>query len=170
MNTDTDLPDGDTAAIASAVRSRLRRRAFLAGLLLFVGGLIIGGGGMSFYLVRTVFAASPTPERIGEMLFRNISRDVPVSDGELRAIRGQVDSHVGAMAASNREYGEYVRRQFGELCTSICAILGRERALRWKAAMRQRYGERAGEYIHMNDCHFDGEGECSGMDPEDLSR
>ncbi|MCD8349341.1 MAG: hypothetical protein LUC93_01850 [Planctomycetaceae bacterium] len=166
MNTDLHPSDADAIAIASALRTRMRRKTILAGILLFLGGLIVGGGAMSYYLLRTLHAASPTPEHIGELLVRDISHDVSVSADELSAIRSQVDRHIGAMALSNREYGEGVRRQFGELCSSICGILGRDRALHWKDSMRRRYGERAGEYIHMNDCHFDTEEDCLDRDTE----
>lgn len=150
----------DSNAIPDATRERrersgkkIVRRTVLVGLVLFVCGMVIGGGGIVLYFQRQALAESPTPERIGGMLLASLADEFSLTADETAAIRGQVREKTEAMALSSQAYGDSVRRQFGELCGEICNVLGPNRAKKWREVMRRKFGENASAYIHMTECH-----------------
>ena len=140
-------------------------RAALAGLALFIGGGLVGGGAAVLYFKSAALAESPSPERIGGMLTASLNREFSLTPEESAAINVSVGKQVAAMEESSQAYGENVRRQFGELCGSICAVLGPERAKKWKDAMRRKFGENASAYVHMTEC-TDGHGGSCCNPPE----
>lgn len=170
----TDMNHGaDGAGLPLVTRERRlapgRRAALytvLAGLALFIGGVAVGGGAVVLYFKRISLAESPSPERIGAMLVASLKREFALTPGESAAIEAGVGGQVAAMEASSQEYGENVRRQFGELCGSICAVLGPERAKKWKEVMRRKFGENASAYVHMTECATDHGADC-GCPAED---
>lgn len=145
-------------------RSRLGRRTvlytLLAGLALFVGGMMVGGGAIVLYFKRAALAESPSPERIGNMITAGLKREFVLTAEEEAAIESSVGRQIASMEESSQAYSESVRRQFGELCGSICAVLGPERAKKWKEVMRRKFGENASAYVHMTECSVDHGADC----------
>ena len=164
------ITDANTAGAAPRAREarqgpggRAVLLVALAGIALFVGGMVAGGGFAVLYFKRSNLAESPSPGRIGDMLVASLNREFTLTPDEKTAIRSRVAEQTAAMEESSRAYGEGVRRNFAELCGGICTILGPERARRWKDVMREQFGENASVYIQMTECHTGSGGEVCPM-------
>lgn len=142
-------------------------RTVVAGLVLFLGGAVAGGGAMVLYFKRAALAESPMPEKIGSILLASLEREFTLTPQESEDIRKSVAKQVAAMDESSRTYGESVRSQFGELCGNLCGILGPERAKKWREIMRRDFGENAVVYIHTRECPVGHGEDCQCLLPEE---